>query len=121
MREFAERSERAFTRLLEASAKNDLAIQELRQDIAGCVAVKTTVDDIKTRQLSQIQESIKMMETNVSTTFNTLDKKFTEGLDTVHVRVAELLQAAPMSGYCMTPPVNNRTADMPSSTHDASS
>ena len=44
--------------MMETSTKNAQAILELHQEIAGCVAVKTTVDDIKTRQLMQIWENI---------------------------------------------------------------
>ena len=40
--------------MMETSAKNTQAILELRHEIAGCVAVKTTVDDIKMRQPSRM-------------------------------------------------------------------
>ena len=72
------------------------AIEELRQEIVGCVAVKNTVDDIKTRQLTQIRESIKRVEhaglTDITARYNTLDTKFTEGLDMVNIRVDEILR-----------------------------
>ena len=41
----ARRSEQEVIGLLETSAKNAQAILELRQELAGCVALKNTVDD----------------------------------------------------------------------------
>jgi hypothetical protein len=59
----ARKSEQDILGMMETSAKNTQAILELRQELAGCVAVKTTVDDIKTRQLTRIRENITKLKT----------------------------------------------------------
>ena len=119
----AQKSEKEIHDLMASSAKNTQAIQELRQEIDGCVAVRTTVDDIKTRQLTQIRESIKRVETtslaDMATRYNTLDTKFSEGLDMVNIRVDDILRASipptkATTDANATPPVHN-TASSPSS------
>jgi len=44
--------------MMETSAKNTQAILELRHEIAGRVVIKTTVDDIKTRQPSRMPRKV---------------------------------------------------------------
>ena len=123
----AQKSEKEIHDLMASSAKNTQAIQELRQEIDGCVAVRTTVDDIKTRQLTQIRESIKRVETtgltDIATRYNTLDMKFSEGLDMVNIRVDDILRASipPMKATAdadATPPVRNTASSPSSPPHD---
>ena len=71
--------------------KNDVNV--LRKDVGLCLELRTTVDglkstvnDMNTCQLTHIRESIKRVETTASTKLDTMDKTFTEALDTVHVR-----------------------------------
>ena len=81
--------------LLETSAKNAQAILELHQELAGCVAIKTTVDDIKTRQLTWIRENITHVTTglaDITTQYSTLDSKYSEAFDAVNTRVDDILR-----------------------------
>jgi hypothetical protein len=57
--ELARQSEQAVKGLLETSEKNAQALRDLRQELAGCTALKATVDDIKTRQLTQLRDTLK--------------------------------------------------------------
>ena len=77
----ARQSEQAVIGLLETSAKNAQAILELRQELAGCVALKNTVDDIKTRQLTKIRENISQVKTglaDITTQYANLDSKYSD-------------------------------------------
>ena len=87
------------------------------------MTVRTTVDNIKMRQLTQIWESIKRVETTslaeMATCYNTLDTKFSEGLDMVNIGVDDILCASipptkATTDANATPPVHN-TASSPSS------
>jgi hypothetical protein len=91
----ARQLEQDIIRILETSAKNAQAILQLRQEIAGCVAVKTTVDDIKTRQLTKIRENITRVKTgleDMTTQYSTLDEKYSEAFDAVNIRVDNILR-----------------------------
>ena len=111
-----------YYQLVGSSAKNAQAILELCQEIAGCVAIKTTVNDIKTRQLTQIRENITRVRTglaDVTTQYTTLDTKYSEAFDAVNTRVDDILRegipltTAPKDADA-SPPVHN-AASSPSS------
>ncbi len=114
----ARQSEQAVIGLLETSAKNAQAILELHQELAGCVAIKTTVDDIKTRQLTWIRENITHVTTglaDITTQYSTLDSKYSEAFDAVNTRVDDILRegipstTAPTHDTA-TPPTRNETS-----------
>ena len=125
----AQKSEQDIIGLLETSAKNAQAILELCQEIAGCVAVKTTVGDIKTRQLTQIRENITQVRTglaDMTTQYNTLDMKYSEALDAVNTWVDDILcnGIPPMTAptdVAATPPVRNTTSSPSSPPTDGAS
>jgi hypothetical protein len=91
----ARQSEQAVIGLLATSEKNAQALRDLRQELAGCTALKETVDDIKTRQLSRIRDNIKNVTTSVAditTQYSTLDSKYSEAFDAVNTRVDDILR-----------------------------
>jgi len=113
----ARQSEKAVIGLLETSAKNAQAILELRQELVGCVALKHTVDDIKTRQLHRIRENITHITTglaDITTHYSTLDSKYSDAFDAVNTRVDDILRehisptTAPPHDAA-TPPMRNPT------------
>ena len=66
---------------------NAQALRELRQELAGCTALKASVDDIKTRQLNQIRDTIKIVTTSVAditTQYSSLDSKYSDAFDAVN-------------------------------------
>ena len=114
----ARQSEQAVIGLLETSTKNAQAILELRQELAGCVAIKTTVDDIKTRQLTQIWENKTHFTTglaDITTQYSTLDSKYSEAFNAVNIWVDDILRegipstTAPTHDAA-TPPMRNATS-----------
>ena len=125
----ARQLEQAVIGLLETSAKNAQAILELRQELAGCVAVKTTADDIKTRQLVQIRENITHVTAglaDITTQYSTLDSKYSKAFDAVNTRVDDILRegipptTAPTHNAA-TPPMRNATSSPLSSPTDGAS
>ena len=91
----ARQSEQAVIGFLETSETNARAIRELRQELAECTALKVTVDDNKTRQLTQMRDTIKNVTTNVEdikTRCSSLDFKFSEAFDAVNTRVDNILR-----------------------------
>ena len=91
----ARQSEQAVIGLLETSAKNAQAILELCQELAGCMAIKTTVDDIKTRQLTRIRENITHVTTglaDITTQYSTLDSKYSKAFNAVNTWVDDILR-----------------------------
>jgi hypothetical protein len=93
--ELAQQSEQAVIGLVETSEKNAQALRELQQELAGCTALKATVDDIKTCQLNQIRDTIKTVTTSVAditTQYSSLDSKYSEAFDAVNTRVDDILR-----------------------------
>jgi len=93
----ARQSEQAVKSLLETSEKNAQALRDLRQELAGCTALKATVDDIKTRQLNQIRDTIKIKNVttsvaDITTQYSSLDSKYSEAFDAVNTRVDDILR-----------------------------
>ena len=53
--------------LIAASEETTNAMHVLRQEMAGCTALKAVVDDLKTCQLNNIRENVKRVEATCST------------------------------------------------------
>jgi len=112
--ELARQSEQVVIGLLETSEKNAQALRELRQELAGCTALKATVDDIKTRQLNQIRDTIKNITTSVAditTQYSSLDSKYSEAFDAVNTRVDDILRAGvpPTTAHATASPSSPQT------------
>jgi hypothetical protein len=91
----ARQSEQAVIGLMATTEKNAQAIRDLRQELAGCTALKETVDDIKTRQLNRIRDNIKNVATDVTditAKYANLDSKYSEAFDAVNTRVDDILR-----------------------------
>ena len=100
--------------MLETSDKNARAIWELRQELAECTALKVTVDDNKTRQLTQIRDTIKNVTTNVEdikTRYPSLDFKYSEAFDAVNTRVDNILREGvpPTTAHATASPSSPQT------------
>ncbi len=97
--------------LLATTKKNAQATWDLRQELAGCTALKETVDDIKTHQLNRIWDNIKNVATDVTdimTKYANLDSKHSEAFDAVNTRVDDILREG-------IPPAPAQATDSPSS------
>jgi hypothetical protein len=124
----ARKSEKDIIGMMETSVKNAQAILELRQEIAGRVAIKTTVDDIKTRQLMQIRENITRVANNLddmTTRYSDLNEKYSEAFDAVNIRVDHIIcegipptPAPPDYAATPTPMVRNEASSPSSSQPD---
>jgi hypothetical protein len=124
----ARKSEKDIIGMMETSAKNDQAILELCQEIAGCVAVKTTVDDIKLRQLKQIRENITRVANgldDMTTRYSNLTEKYSEAFDAINIRVDHIIRegipptpAPPDDAATPTPMVRNEASSPSSSQPD---
>ena len=114
----ARQSEQAVIGLLDTSEKNAQALWELRQELAGCTALKAMADDIKTRQLNQIRDTIKNVTTSVAditTQYSSLDSKYSEAFDAVNTRVDDILREG------VPPRTAHATASMSSPQTDGTS
>ena len=109
--ELARQSEQAVKGLLETSEKNAQALRDLCQELAGCTALKATVDDIKTRQLTQLRDTLKNVTTNmadIKSQYSSLDYKYSEAFDAVNTRVDDILKEG-------VPPTTDHATASPSS------
>ena len=93
------------------------------------MAVKTTVDDIKTRQLTQIWENITRVKTcldDMTTRYSTLNEKYSDAFDAINIRVDTILRKgipptpAPTDDTA-TPMVRNEVSSPTSAPHDGAS
>jgi len=112
--EMARKLEQAVIGLLETSEKNAQALRELRQELAGCTALKAAVDDIKTRQLNQIRDTIKnvtMSVADITTQYSSLDYIYSEAFDAVNTWVDAILREGvpPTTAHATASPSSPQT------------